>query len=372
MKICILGNAQSVHNQKWCESIADLGHEVVLVTLHKAVRIPGVKVVSFHSVWSRYLDLAFRIKKRKITKLVREFKPDILHGQFLSDYGYYAAKLNYHPLVVTAWGSDILVYPWMKPVFKKRIEFLLEKAEKVTVEADYLAKMLVRKFNISGRKIAVFSWGIKLNDFSKGNKKMEAALRKKYNISSGWKMVFSPRSLTPVYGINEIVSVVPKVLKRKPHTVFIFAKGYFDSVYAGIVKAKIAKLGIGKNVRILDGVVSSKEMAALFRTSEVFISAPSSDAISISVLEGMASGSIPLLNGIEANRELVTEGVNGFIFAVEDLRDLEKKLLLALNLSPGRKKLWKAKNAFLVKQKYTLEKTMKKLNKIYFELAVPK
>ncbi|MEI6846355.1 MAG: glycosyltransferase, partial [Candidatus Firestonebacteria bacterium] len=70
MKICVLGDAQSVHNKKWCENIAGLGHEVWLITLHKPSKIPGVRVVSFYSLWSRYLDIAFKIKKRKIQSLI--------------------------------------------------------------------------------------------------------------------------------------------------------------------------------------------------------------------------------------------------------------------------------------------------------------
>jgi L-malate glycosyltransferase len=44
-----------------------------------------------------------------------------------------------------------------------------------------------------------------------------------------------------------------------------------------------------------------------------FVSLPQSDSVSVSVLEAMAHGCIPILSDLPANRELVRDGDNGLI-----------------------------------------------------------
>ncbi|OGF47330.1 MAG: hypothetical protein A2452_13145 [Candidatus Firestonebacteria bacterium RIFOXYC2_FULL_39_67] len=370
MKICILGNTESVHNRKWCCHLAKMGHEVYLISLHKSVAISGVKVISFYSPLSRFLDIAFYLNKRKIEKLVKKIAPDVLHGQYLSDYGYYASALNYNPFVASGWGSDILIYPDIKRKYFDRIRLVLEKADCVTVEANYLADHLRRRFKVPGKKIAVFPWGIRNDIFNRKSKKREvAALFKKYRIKQGSRVIFSPRSISLIYGIYVILGAIPVVLSKFPKVMFVFARGYSEDNYLNSIKAFIKRDRLEKHIRILDKLVTSKEMAAWFSVSEAFVSAPYSDAISVSVLEGMASGCIPVLTDIAANRELVRDGVNGFIFKQKDPDSLTRKLLKVLTLKKKREEVIKNRNASLIANKYTLKRSLDNLEKVYKKVA---
>lgn len=369
MKICVLGNAESVHNQKWCENIAGLGHEVWLITLQKPVVIPGVRVVSLYSRWSRYLDIAFKIKKSEIKKIVEKIRPDILHGQFLSDYGYYAAALNYHPLVVSVWGSDLLIYPWLNSSCKKRIEQVVARADRITVGAEYLKSMLISRFKVKKTDISIVTLGVKNGIF--GSKKPRDILRtrNKYNVKKNERVIFSPRNMGQVYGILQIIDAIPAVLKKYPETIFIFASGYADPKYLKMAEDRVKAAGIGKNVRIIRSIINVRDLALLYSSSDIFISASFSDAVSVSVMEGMLSDSVPLLSDIDANKELVKNGRNGFLFKSGDSFDLEKKLLYLMGLPESKKKIFREKNRLFIERKYTMKSTMKALNKVYYELT---
>ena len=59
-----------------------------------------------------------------------------------------------------------------------------------------------------------------------------------------------------------------------------------------------------------------------------YISLPRSDSVSVSVLEAMAHGCVPILSDLPANRELVQHGRNGVI--LDDTQPLGPELLAPL------------------------------------------
>jgi glycosyltransferase involved in cell wall biosynthesis len=85
-----------------------------------------------------------------------------------------------------------------------------------------------------------------------------------------------------------------------------------------------------------------------------FISIPGSDATSISLLEAMSAGCIPIVSDLPANREWIINGENGII--VNDLNEnfLEK----AINLN--------ADNVKRINQDLFLEKASKNINRDKF------
>ena len=59
-----------------------------------------------------------------------------------------------------------------------------------------------------------------------------------------------------------------------------------------------------------------------YASAQWFVSLPQSDSVSVSVLEALAHGCIPILSDLPANRELVASGHNGLILADGALPDI--------------------------------------------------
>ena len=53
--------------------------------------------------------LRYLVWARAVRQLVRKIKPDVLHAHQVASAGWLGAAANYHPLLVSAWGSDLLV-----------------------------------------------------------------------------------------------------------------------------------------------------------------------------------------------------------------------------------------------------------------------
>jgi glycosyltransferase involved in cell wall biosynthesis len=80
------------------------------------------------------------------------------------------------------------------------------------------------------------------------------------------------------------------------------------------LQAQVASLGLAERVRFV-GRLDAAAQAQWYDRARWYLSLPLSDSVSVSVLEAMAHGCVPILSDLPANRELVRHADNGFIVA---------------------------------------------------------
>ncbi len=112
MKICVMANALAVHTERWVRAYAERGHDVHLLSI-RHVDIPGVRVHtvrvgpenSTSLVWTllSYVRLLFAARRR-----LRHLAPDVLHAHYTVTHGVIAAFSGFRPLVLSAWGTDVI------------------------------------------------------------------------------------------------------------------------------------------------------------------------------------------------------------------------------------------------------------------------
>ncbi|NHZ71135.1 MAG: TRAP transporter large permease subunit, partial [Proteobacteria bacterium] len=112
MKICLIGNAQAVHLQRWAGAYEDRGHDVHVVSI-RACNMPNItvhtrnvgQVNTTSPVWTAlsYLWLTLGVRR-----LVGSIDPDVVHAQFVTTSGVMARVSGNDHVVLTAWGSDVI------------------------------------------------------------------------------------------------------------------------------------------------------------------------------------------------------------------------------------------------------------------------
>ena len=127
------------------------------------------------------------------------------------------------------------------------------------------------------------------------------------------------------------------------------------------------KAGLVDKIGGLDLVLTETEMAVYLNLADAFISAPKTDLLSISVLEGMACGCTPILAELDAYKARVQDGVNGFFFRPDDANDLAEKIVAFLR-QPQLKKRFSVFNVEQIRQKDDWLKNAPKLEAIYEEV----
>ncbi|NWF49790.1 MAG: glycosyltransferase [Ignavibacteriaceae bacterium] len=104
-----------------------------------------------------------------------------------------------------------------------------------------------------------------------------------------------------------------------------------------------------------------------FQESFCYISTSLREGLSLSVLEAMSAGVPCILSRVEGNIDLVTDGVNGFLFDINNPSEAAKCIFKLA----GDKNLWKVfseKSALLIKENFTVRIMAEKISKLYSEL----
>ena len=130
MKICFFGDSESIHIIRWCRHFASAGHEIHLLSFKKN-KIDGINC---HAIDAGEINVSggnwkVVLQSRKVKKQLREIKPDILHSFYATSYGMAGAQTGFHPYVVTALGSDILVSPRKSFLYRKMLRYVFKKAD---------------------------------------------------------------------------------------------------------------------------------------------------------------------------------------------------------------------------------------------------
>src|SRR3989338_3941536 len=114
LTICFLGNASSIHTIKWARYFAERGHNAHLVSFDKpetkdlrGLQLHIIKrVIKIQTKPWIFLNMPFTVFQ--IKKILKEINPDIVNAHYVASYGLRAVFSGFHPLILTAWGSDIL------------------------------------------------------------------------------------------------------------------------------------------------------------------------------------------------------------------------------------------------------------------------
>jgi phosphatidylinositol alpha-1,6-mannosyltransferase len=129
-------------------------------------------------------------------------------------------------------------------------------------------------------------------------------------------------------GFDEVIDVMPGLLKSKPDLLYIAAG---DGIDRHRLEAKVAALGLREHV-LFPGHVAEAEKADLYRLSDVFAMPSSGEGFGFVVLEALACGVPVVASKADGTREAVRGGQLGSLVDPRDPDDLERAILAALSL----------------------------------------
>ena len=368
LTICFIGTAESVHMLKWAKYFSERGHNVHLISYKVPVAKYDIGRVNLYLIKKKFpiqiwplntiLNLPFTLIRVK--KLIKEIKPDIINGHYITSYGTLAALLGFHPLVNTAWGSDILVTPKKFLPCKWSVKYALKKADLITCDAEHMKKAMT-KFGVPASKIRIINFGIDTQRFSPGPKNKE--LKERLGISEK-KIIISLRSLYPIYDIETIIKAAPFVLKEYPKTIFIIAgEGFQENELKNLAK----ELNVSGSIKFV-GFIPNEELPDYLRTADVYVSTSLSDAgIAASTAEAMTCGLPVVITDTGENRKWVKNGENGFIIPIKNPEILAEKIIYLLKNEDISKKFGE-RNRKIIEERNDYCKEMAKMEEIYYSL----
>ncbi|MGB7060950.1 MAG: glycosyltransferase [Candidatus Zixiibacteriota bacterium] len=351
MRILFLSDAATYHTPRWVNYFVDRGHRCYLVTLDEGFK---TKAEGFFLQTRTLPDfLRYPLSIGKIRKIAAEISPDIVNAHFVPNYGLIGALLKFHPLVISTWGSDVLISPGKSFLHKLRTKYVLSRADLITADAEVSAQA-VCKLGVKRGKILVSPMGVERQLLGLQEKKEKP-----------YVLVMSNRKLEPMYDLATLLKAIPRVEKEAGKEVRFVILGEGSQKDKLVSMAR--ELKVEKCVE-LKGLVSREALLDYYSRSDIYVSTSRSDSTSVSLLEAMNFGLIPVVTDIPGNREWIEDQHNGFLFPISDHQALAKRIIHLTN-EFSRWREFTEKNQAIIRSRATWEDNMRKIEDQFCSLV---
>ena len=363
LKLCFIAAGNTPHSSRWINFFYNHGHEVHWVSLSPFTEMigDGIKTYEFDPKGfkiNKFFRLPYAISK--IRGLVKRINPDLMHIHSVGTYGLLGSVAGFHPVFVTAWGSDVLFAgrSFLKGLFVKHT---LYNSELITCDAEHMKQAMI-DMGVCEEKIMTIYFGTDTEKFFPREK--SNALRRSLGIN-GKPMVISIRNLEALYDVETLLRAAPLVLEHVPDAIFVVGG---DGRQRHFLEGLAGSLGIGKSV-VFTGPIPNDKLPEYFSSADVYVSTSLSDAgLAASTAEAMACGIPVVVTDSGENNLWVEEGKGGFLVPVKHPYAMAERItyLLQNSFEANRFGLY---NRTVIEKRDNYYVEMAKMENIYRKIA---
>jgi len=273
----------------------------------------------------RYLTWAFVVRS-----LVRRIRPDIVHAIGVASAGWLGAASGFHPLMVSAMGSDLLLLGRRSLAHRMLSRWALAQADHATCISQELA-MRASQLGVPAERIEVLYWGVDVQAFHPCSDRRE--IRERLGVKNA-PTVLSIRAMREIYHPLDLARSIPGVLAAVPSAQFLLFTYNADPALLARIKADLAEQGVAHAVTYVGSLSGDSAIADWCRAADAAVSVPESDGTPFSVLEAMACGTPVVASDLPSLRDWIEPGHNGLLVPVGDVEALRDALVRLLQ-DPG-------------------------------------
>ncbi len=333
-------NGQAVFAIQLAEGMADIGHDVVVITpseklrshtstARQRLRIEYVRAISLAPVYPNvHITIPFC---RKIGEIIDAFRPDVLHIQDhypLCRSVFRAAVRRGLPII----GSNHFLPENMAPYvpvlrhWRSLVDHLLWRGvlktfnclDLVTAPSETGVRLL-REHHLAVPVLAV-SCGIDLNRFRPDSTVNRKQVRRQYGLSPDHTLFVYVGRVDREKRLEVLLEAL-QLLDREKVQLAIVGKG--RSLNA--MRRRAQNLMLGDHV-VFTGYLPDEAIPPVLNSADVFVMPSEAELLSLATVEAMASGLPILAARARALPELVTDGENGYLFESDNPRDVAGKM----------------------------------------------
>ena len=313
MRIALIGDAESPHLLKWARALG-ITPDVDLRVASSRGFLPAFETLlpASHRLALGHRpahaggNVAALGSLPRLGSWLGRIDADWVHAHYLTSHGTLAwlSKRLWRlraGIVGSAWGSDILVTPERSLLDRWLISRVLHACALTTSDSIHMAE---RMRELGAAEVMTFPLGLEAMPPEPGPK-------------DPW-LFYANRGLEPLYRPQRVLAAFATVARAHPEARLVVANhGTLEARLRGDAAAlglSVGSIDAGQQVQFA-GRLDEPSQAHWYARSRWYLSLPESDSVSVSVLEAMACGCIPLLSDLPANRELVRDGRNGLILS---------------------------------------------------------
>jgi glycosyltransferase involved in cell wall biosynthesis len=245
---------------------------------------------------------------RNLRQVLKQVNPDVVLAGPLQTCAFLVAASGYRRLVSMSWGYDLLIDARRNRWMTWLTRYTLKHSAALLGDCETIRRLAVH-YGMNPERIVTFPWGVDLRHFSPDQRVP----------GKGEGFVFlSTRSWEPIYGVDLIAKAFGEVGRRYAYAHLILLG---NGSQAATLQTILSRAGVFEQVS-MPGQIGFVALPRFYRLTDVYVSASHSDGTSISLLEAMACGRPVIVSDIPGNREWITAGEQGWLFADGDWRAL--------------------------------------------------
>jgi glycosyltransferase involved in cell wall biosynthesis len=299
----------------------------------------------------------------QLIKLMRENKFSLVHvhtpvGAFLGRLG--AKITNTKPVLYTAHGfhfykgaplKNWLIYYTMEKIAAHWTEGLITMNEE-----DF---NIAKKFKLK-KKDAVFyvhGVGIDIEKYSRNDEERRKKLRGKLGFSEDDILILTVAEVNTNKNYKQIIDAIKTF------------KNYYSNIYYLIVgtgekekelKNYVLISNLGSRIKFLG---YREDIPEILNAIDIFGLTSLREGLPRAIMEAMAAGKPIIATNVRGNRDLVVNGVNGYLVPLNDVEATAKAITRLAENTTLRTKMGEEGRKII--QDYVLEKVLKEMDEIY-------
>jgi glycosyltransferase involved in cell wall biosynthesis len=364
-----------------CKELAKRGHYVEVYTtnaydqkrnfkpLDKQIVIRNIKVTyfsNFPKIKNLYVAPEMIVK---LWKILEDF--DIVHvhfGRQLYDafFGLGGKKIC-TPYVLQAHGAlpHIGRMRRTKIVYDKLFGWRTIRNASKVIALNCVEAEQYKAIGVPEEKIAIIPNGIDFSEYA--DLPPKGSFKRKFNIPEDRKIILYLGRIHKIKGIDVLVKAYAHLKNEMNVNDAVLVVAGPDDGFLNEVKSLTYNLGIADSV-LFTGPLYGRDKLEAFVDSEIYVLPSRYETFPMTILEAYACGKPIIASKIDGLKDLVIDGETGLLFEPENVKQLVEKMIYLLNNDEKAMEIAR-KARILVKEKYTIDKVIDVLEKLYIEVA---
>lgn len=367
LRILHIGNGRAFKIKAIVDAFLQRGHEIHMVPIPPTDE--GWEGVHWHTLPASLFPGPTKVLTRllQVQRLARRLQPDIIHCHNAWGPGWYGAFTGLHPLVIHAYGGDVLPeqYRRRSDLQRRLTAWACRTADRVIVTGYHMIEASAALF-IPVERLMLLPRGVDLEHYRDGRD--TAGLRRDLTLGKATPVVLSPRYEVdePLYNLDVVVEAFAEVQKHFPKAVCLQLYDPERENGRCHLEQLATACGIQKGYRLVPAVENGM-MPLFYNLADVVVSVPSSDGFPVTVLEASACGVPMVVSSLPYCEEWFVDGENGLLVPVRDARALADALIELCSNGDLRRRFGKAGRR-LVEERADYRRCMDSLEELYLHL----
>lgn len=327
LKVLLLADTYSEHTEKWALGLASHGVTVGVFSFNKSSYpwYEGKEGISLLYEPAERLGassdsgkLAYLKHVGLLKKAIKAFRPDVLHAHYATSYGLIGALSGFHPLVISAWGTDVMKFPQKNFLNRAMLRYNLRKADAICATSFTIKSYLEP---VTDKPVEVIPFGVDTETFRK--KDVQRLVNKDAFVYG------SIKPLETLYNTDVFIKAFAMLKARqpgKPIKLLIIGEGS----QAKNLKQLVSALGLVDDVTFT-GRVPFAQISDYYNMLDVLVNISDYESFGVSVIEAMACEKPVIVTNTGGLKEIVENTNFGSLVEVGNVEqtasEMEKYLL---------------------------------------------